>query len=68
MGLVALIVECAVELWIGGLAINSSSTENGFVVFISSWELTPRSGPKRSVSDSPPLREIMSFSKSSFGE
>ena len=52
-----------VELWVGGLASNSSSIENVFVLCISSWELTSRSGLRRSVSDSPPLSEIMSFSK-----
>ena len=30
---------------------------------ISSWELTSRSGLRRSMSDSSPLSEIMSFSK-----
>ena len=51
-----------VELRIGRLASNSSSIEKGFVKCISSWELASGSGPRRSVSDSPPLSEIMSFS------
>ena len=89
VGLVVLIVECAVlaimkdngweivedvvevvvtvELWVAGLVINSSSIENDlyawFVVCVSSWELTSRSGTRRSLSDSLPLREITSFSK-----
>ena len=40
------------ELWVGGLTINSSNIEYGFVVFISSWKLRLRSGPSRSMSDS----------------
>ena len=55
-----------VELWVGGLVSNSSSIENGFVVGISSWELTSTSGPRRFASDSPPLSEIISFSKMLF--
>ena len=51
------------ELWIGGLASNSSSIE---MVHISSWELASGSGPRRSVSDSPLLSEIISFSKRLF--
>ena len=51
-----------VELWVDRLGINSSSIENGFVVCISSQQLTSRSGPRKSVSDSPPLIKIMSFS------
>ena len=52
-----------VELWVGGLATKSSSIENGFMVCITSRELKLRSDPKRSTCDSPPLSEIMSFSK-----
>ena len=55
-------VSCLI-LWFGGLAINSFNTEYGFVVFIPSWRLRPRSGPRRLVSDSPPLNKTMSFSK-----
>ena len=46
-------------LQVGRLAINSSNIEYGFIVSISSWRLRPRSGPRRSMSDSPPLKEIM---------
>ena len=46
-------------LWVGGLAINLSNIEHGFVVSISSWRLRPRSCPTRSISDSSPLSEIM---------
>ena len=52
-----------VELWIGGLASNSSSIEIGFVMCLSFWSLASRSGARRSVSDSPPLNETMSFSR-----
>ena len=55
-----------VELWVDGLATNSSSIENCFIVCISSWELKSRSGTRRPVSDSPPLSKIMSFSKMLF--
>ena len=50
---VAVFVEhsCSM-LWVGGLTINSSNIEYGFVVFISSWKLRLRSGPRRSMSDS----------------
>ena len=50
---VAVFVEhwCSM-LWVGGLTINSSNIEYGFVVFISSWKLRLRSGPSRSMSDS----------------
>ena len=54
------------ELWVDGLATNSSSIENCFIVCISSWELKSRSGTRRPVSDSPPLCKIMSFSKMLF--
>ena len=50
-----------VKLWVGWLVICSSSIENSFVVCISSWELTTRSGPRMSMS--PPLTKIMSYSK-----
>ena len=60
-------VVVIVEFWVAGLVINSSSIENGlgawFVVCLSSWELTSRSGTRRSLYDSLPLREITSFSK-----
>ena len=46
-------------LQVGRLAINSSNIEYGFIVSISSWRLRPRSGPRRSMLDSPPLKEIM---------
>ena len=55
-----------VELWVDGRATNSSSIEKCFMVCISSWELTSRSGTGRPVSDSPPLSKIMSFSKMLF--
>ena len=42
-----------VKLWVGGLAM----------VCITSRELKLRSDPRRSTCDSPPLSEIMSFSK-----
>ena len=51
-----------VELWIGGLASNSLSIETGFVMCVSFWLLAFRSGARRSVSDSPPLNKITSFS------
>ena len=51
-----------VELWVNRLGINSSSIKNGFVECISSLELTSRSGPRKSVSDSPPFIKMMSFS------
>ena len=49
------------ELWVGGLTINSSNNQDGFMVCISSWELTSRSGTGRSSFNSPPLIEMMSF-------
>ena len=52
-----------VELWVGGLATKSSSIENGFMVYISSWELRLRSGVRRSMCNSSPISKIMSFSK-----
>ena len=52
-----------VELLLAGLVISSSRIENGFVVCVPSWGLTSRSGIKRSLSDSPTFREIMSFCK-----
>ena len=51
-----------VELCIGGLASNSSRAEKCFLVRISSRELVYGSDPRRSMSDSPPLSEIISFS------
>ena len=36
------------------------------MVCIALWELVSGSGPRRSVSDSPPLSEIMSFSERFF--
>ena len=59
-------VVVLVELRIGGLASISSSIEKGVAVRISSWELASESGPRRSVSDSPPLSEIISFSNRLF--
>ena len=50
-------------LWVGGQATNSSNIEYGFVVSIFSLRLRSRPGPRRSVSDLPPLNKIMSFSK-----
>ena len=55
-------VVVLVELSIGRLASNSSRIEKCFVVRISSWELVSGSDPRRSMSDSPPLSEIISFS------
>ena len=52
-----------VDLRIGELASNSPRIENGFAVRISSQNLVSGSGPRRSMSDSPPLSEIISFSK-----
>ena len=59
-------VVVLVELEIGGLASNSSSIEKGVVVHMSSWEFVSGSVSRRSVSDYPPLSEIMSFSKRLF--
>ena len=59
-------VVVLVELEIGGLASNSSSIEKGVVVRMSSWEFVSGSVSRRSVSDYPPLSEIMSFSKRLF--
>ena len=36
-----------VELWIGGLACNSSSIENDFVMCVPFWQLESGSGPRR---------------------
>ena len=54
-------VVVLVELRIGGLASNSSRIEKRFVVRISSRELVSGSDPRRSMSDSPLLSEIISF-------
>ena len=59
-------VVVLVELEIGGLASNSSSIEKGVAVHMSSWEFVSGSVSRRSVSDYPPLSEIMSFSKRLF--
>ena len=59
-------VVVLVELRIGGLASSSSRIEKGFVMRISSWELISGSGPRRSMSDSSPLSEIISFSNRLF--
>ena len=55
-------VVVLVELCIGGLASNSSRIEKCFLMRISSRELVSGSDPRRSLSDSPPLSEIISFS------
>ena len=55
-------VVVLVELRIGGLASNSSRIEKRFVVRISSRELVSGSDPRRSMSDSPLLSEIILFS------
>ena len=55
-------VVVLVELSIGRLASNSSRIEKCFVVRISSWELVSGSDPRRSMSDSPLLSEIILFS------
>ena len=55
-------VAVLVELRISWLASNSSRIEKGFLVRISSRELVYGSDPRRSMSDSPPLSEIISFS------
>ena len=55
-------VVVLVELRISGLASNSSRIEKGFVVRMSSRELVSGSDPWKSMSDSPPLSEIISFS------
>ena len=55
-----------VEFWVGWLASNSSSVGNDFLVCISLWKLISRSDPRGFVCDSPPLSEIMSFSKMLF--
>ena len=54
-------VVVLVELRIGGLASNSSRIEKRFVVRISSRELVSGSDPRRSMSDSSLLSEIISF-------
>ena len=54
-------VVVLVELGIGGLASNSSRIEKCFVVRISSRELVFGSDPRRSMSDSSLLSEIISF-------
>ena len=50
-----------VELCICGLASNSSRIEKRFIVRISSRELVSGSDPRGSMSDSPPLSEIILF-------
>ena len=55
-------VVVLVELSIGRLASNSSRIEKCFVVRISSREVVSGSDPRRYMSDSPPLSEIISFS------
>ena len=55
-------VVVLLELCIGGLASNSSMIEKCFIVHLSSRELISRSDPRRSMVDSPPLSEIISFS------
>ena len=51
------------DLRIDELASNSPRIEKSFLVRISSQNLVSGSGPRRSMSDSPPLSEIISFSK-----
>ena len=46
-----------------GLAINLSNIEYGFLVYIFLWRSRPRSVPRGSMSDSPPVNEIVSFSE-----
>ena len=55
-------VVVLVELSIGRLASNSSRIEKCFIVRISSWELVSGLDPRRSMSDSPLLSEIILFS------
>ena len=55
-------ISVLVELCIGGLASNSSRIEKCFLMCISSRELVYGLDPRRSLSDSPPLSEIISFS------
>ena len=59
-------VVVLVELRIGGLPSSSSRIEKGFVVHISSQELVSGSGTRRSMLESPPLSEIISFSNRLF--
>ena len=59
-------VVLLVELWIGGLNSNSCIIEKVVLVCIFSWKLASESGPRRPVSYSPPLSEIMSFCKRLF--
>ena len=59
-------VVVLVELRIGGLASISFSIEKGVIMRISSWALASESGSRRSVYDSPPLSEIISFSNRLF--
>ena len=59
-------ISVLVELCIGGLAINSSRIEKCFLMRISSRELVSGSDPRGSLSDSPPLSEIISFSNRLF--
>ena len=49
--------------WAGGLSISSSIMEYGLVIFKSSSRSRPRSGPRRSTSNLPPLNKIISLSK-----
>ena len=55
-------ISVLVELSIGGLASHSSRIEKCFLMRISSRELISGSDPRRSLSDSPLLSEIISFS------
>ena len=57
------VVYWCLMLKVSGLAINLSNIEYSFVVYIFSWRSRPRSVPRGSMSDSPPLNEIMSFSE-----
>ena len=51
------------DLRIDELTSNSPRIEKSFLVRICSQNLVSGSGPRRSMSDSPPLSEIISFSK-----
>lgn len=49
--------------WVGGPSNSSSIMEYGLLVSESSSRSRTRSGPRRSTSDSPPLKEIISSSE-----
>ena len=57
-------VECWYWVWwVGGPSNSSSIMEYGLLVSESSSRSRTRSGPRRSTSDSPPLKEIISSSE-----